>query len=198
VTAPSAPQNVLVTAVVILSRRGGTGPEALQPQSLRTTLTWQPPVSGGGGTITGYVVRRTAMRGGSAGASVVFPPAVGTSTQVIGDYLDDDDAWYRYELAAVNAAGAGSYQVADISVPLVFNTAQWDATQVLRVAGLTVGYGAAQTVAGQTFTNEYVWTQSPRAGVVAVGGQRVDLWTWNTATCGQRCDLPAPGDPPRY
>ena len=85
-----------------------------QPQNLRAraagptsiTVTWEAPADDGGARVTGYSVRR---RGPNDGTWIVVRPNTRTMETTFTDTGLRPATAYRYQVAAINSAGAGAW-----------------------------------------------------------------------------------------
>jgi serine/threonine protein kinase len=117
------------------------------PQKVRVTVQWSPPSDNGGQAPSGYLLRCTVMQNNGPytgpGAApckgttqVAAPAAAATSTSVVIARVDPGATWIKWELAAVNSGGTGSYRAAQVLVPNVVGTPSAEAFQSGRVVGL--------------------------------------------------------------
>jgi fibronectin type 3 domain-containing protein len=113
--APSAPQSLAATA--------GSG---------QVSLTWQPPASNGGATITGYNIYRGTTSGGESGTPV--GTVNGTTTTFTDTGLTNGTTYY-YTVAAVNSAGTSPMSNQANATPVATQVAPPSAPQSLTATG---------------------------------------------------------------
>jgi hypothetical protein len=121
------------------------------------TVQWTPPADNGGSPITGYLVRVVDTAGNQVGA---LRPAAATAASLAVTGLANGSA-YRFQVAAVNAAGTGP------------NSALSAAVIPATVPGAPVIGTAAAGTAGGAITATATWNPPASTGGSAVTGYRV-------------------------
>ena len=121
------------------------------------TVRWTAPATDGGSPITGYLVRVVDSTGTQAGA---LRPAAAAATSLAVTGLTNGSA-YRFQVAAVNAAGTGPDSA--LSAAVIPAT----------VPGAPVIGTAAPGTAGGALTATANWTPPASDGGSAVTGYRV-------------------------
>jgi fibronectin type 3 domain-containing protein len=112
--APSAPQSLAASA--------GSG---------SVSLTWMPPASNGGASVTGYNV----YRGTSAGGESATPVATSVTTTSFTDASVVNGTTYYYTVAAVNSAGTSPPSNETSATPVLVQATVPSAPQSLVATG---------------------------------------------------------------
>ena len=121
------------------------------------TVRWTPPANNGGSPVTGYLVRVLDSTGTQVGA---LRPAAAAAASLAVTGLANGSA-YRFQVAAVNAAGTGPGSA--LSAPVTPAT----------VPGAPVIGTAAPGPAGGALTATATWAPPASTGGSAVTGYRV-------------------------
>jgi fibronectin type 3 domain-containing protein len=113
--AASSSATATPTTGASVSTAGAPTDVAAAPLSTRATVYWTPPESNGGGKITAYRVERSS-NGGSTWTTVTSTAPAGTGRL---EYLVTgltNGTSYIFRVAAINAAGLGTYSTASATV----------------------------------------------------------------------------------
>jgi hypothetical protein len=104
------------------------------------TVSWTAPADNGGMPVIGYDVRYSSDSGASW-TTVHFPNSTATTHQVTGL---TNGVGYQFEVAAVNAIGAGVF-----STPSAITTPVADPSALVAAKSVTIGYGKATAVSAK-------------------------------------------------
>ena len=150
------------------------------PQQVRITLSWGAPADTGGNGPTGYLIRCTLMLGSSPYTGPTGPaqPCRGgielgstaggvTSYQATIERVEPGPfSWIKWEVVAVNTAGAGPAAAAEVVVPNLIGLPSWHTYPFARVVGIALGGGRKSCNSPPSITCD----QSIPAGRVVPGG----------------------------
>jgi fibronectin type 3 domain-containing protein len=160
VVVPTAPQSLAASA--------GSG---------SVSLTWNPPASNGGGTITGYDV----YRGTSPGGESATPVATNVTTTSFTNTGLTNGTTYYYTVAAVNSAGISPQSNEASATPVLVQATPPSAPQSLSATGqsnsVTLSWIAPASDGGSPITGYDVFR-----GTTAGGESTTPLATNVTAT----------------
>jgi len=149
------------------------------PQRVRVTLSWGAPSDNGGNGPTGYRIRCTLMLGSSPyggptgpaqpcrGGIEVGSTSGATSFAATIERVEPGPlSWIKWEVVAVNTAGAGPAAAAQVVVPNLVGLPSWQAYPFARVVGIALGGGQKSCSAPPSITCD----QTLPAGNVVAGG----------------------------
>lgn len=174
-TKPGAPSAFVVNNPEITRRD-----DRNEVTHVRVDLGWSPPGDDGGEAPSGYRIRCTIMKenspspesGSECDGKTTWSTsgsARSTSIEVVRPY--GALTWVKWEIAAINSAGVGTYRTGSTNAPVLTGLYSWDAWPLGRTVGLMVG--GATTDCGQE--QHRVCTQSVAAGQTVSNGTSITL-----------------------
>ncbi|NED98038.1 hypothetical protein G1H11_22320 [Phytoactinopolyspora alkaliphila] len=159
---PSAPQSVSVSNV-----------QRPDPNTVRMTVSWQPPPSDGGAAISGYSI--SGSGGGASGTASAGGGATSTTLDIncSGAALCSNSGTVTVSVTATNAAATGPAGTANASVPAPPPPPPANGDSVI-----SSGYGqTTRSQDDQSGTTSYSVTLSPPSSWAAHGGTCELRWS---------------------